>query len=138
LESETPAVELSFWRVIYRYLLSIVASLVCGAIWYFVAVAPLQLGSFRAGGFLHLGVYPLMLTGILALAVGFLGLGYVWLALDLGAPVPQGVDEQARNYELFGLWLGIPLVVLVVLALFAGLALLMGNLFYGSGLHGAR
>jgi hypothetical protein len=121
---ERSPLELSFWRVLYRYLLSIVASLACGGAWYEVGVR-----------LLHLGLYPLIVSGVGALALGFLLMGYLWLALDLSGPVPEGIDERARSYQLFGLWLGIPLATIVVLAVFAGLALVVGWIAYPSGVH---
>ena len=111
---ERPAVELTFWRTLYRYLLSIVASLACGAAWYFTGVR-----------FLRLGVLGTIVTGVIALAVGFLLIGYLWLAIDVGRPLPEGVDEQERNTQLFVLWMGIPLAVLGVCAIVMVLAVLV-------------
>ncbi|MGI8610611.1 MAG: hypothetical protein ACR2MY_15535 [Candidatus Dormibacteria bacterium] len=111
---ERPAVELTFWRTLYRYLLSIVASLVCGAAWYFTGVK-----------FLHLGVLGTIVTGVIALALGFLLIGYLWLAIDVGRPLPEGVDEHDRNMQLFVLWMGIPLAVLGLCALVMMLAVVV-------------
>lgn len=118
-----PAVELTFWRTLYRYLLSIVASLACGAVWYFGGVK-----------FLRLGVLGTIVTGVIALALGFLLMGYLWLAIDVGRPVPEGVDEHDRNTQLFVLWMGIPLAVLgvcavvMVLAVVVAATVLHGNI----------
>jgi len=113
-EAPRAPVELGFWRTLYRYLLSIVASLACGAAWYFTGIR-----------FLRLGVLSTIVTGILALAIGFFLMGYLWLSLDVGKPVAEGVDEDERNTQLFVLWLGIPLAVLGVCALFALLSALV-------------
>lgn len=102
-EVPPPALELGFWRTIYRYLLSIVASLATGAAWYFAGIR-----------FLHLDVLGTIFTGVIALAVGFFVMGYLWLSLDLSRPVPEGVDKDERDAQLFVLWLGIPLAVLAV------------------------
>jgi hypothetical protein len=91
-----------------------VASLGCGAAWYFTGVR-----------FLHLGVLGTIATGVIALAVGFLLMGYVWMALDLNRPVPEGVDEKAREMQLFVLWMGIPLAVLGVCAVVMVLAVVV-------------
>lgn len=122
---DAPGVELSFWRTIYRYLISIVASLTTGGIWWLVGV---QL--------LHLGWRSIMFTGIVALALGFLLMGFFWLSLDLSRPAPPGVDERERGYQLFFLWLGIPGAVIGVIALVAVLTLLLGPLLYPHGVRG--
>lgn len=109
-----PPLELRFWRTIYRYLLSIVASLATGAAWYFTGIR-----------FLRLGVLATIFTGVLALAVGFFLMGYLWLSLDLDRPAPKGVDEDERNTQLFMLWLGIPLAVLAVCGFFALVSVLI-------------
>ena len=111
-----PAVELGFWRTLYRYLLSIVASLATGAAWYFTGIK-----------FLHLGLVAIIITGVVALGIGFLLMGYLWLALDVGKPAPEGVDEQDRNTQLFVLWLGIPLGVLAVCGVVMLVAVLVAN-----------
>jgi hypothetical protein len=105
-------VELGFWRTLYRYLLSIVASLACGAAWYFTGIKHL-----------HLNLIVTIVSGVLALALGFIILGYLWLTLDLGRPVPEGVDADQRNTQLMVLWLGIPIAVLLICALVMVLAL---------------
>jgi hypothetical protein len=115
-----PAVELTFWRTLYRYLLSIVASLACGAAWYFTGVR-----------FLHLGVLGTIVTGVIALALGFLLIGYLWLAIDVGKPLPAGVDEQDRNTQLFVLWMGIPLGVLAI----CGLVMVIAVVVAATALH---
>jgi len=114
IDEQRPAVELTFWRTLYRYLLSIVASLACGAIWYFTGVR-----------FLHLGVLGTIVTGVIALALGFLLIGYLWLAIDVGRPLPEGVNEQERNTQLFMLWMGVPLGVLGVCAIVMVVAVLV-------------
>lgn len=114
IDEQRPAVELTFWRTLYRYLLSIVASLACGATWYFTGVR-----------FLRLGVLGTIVTGVIALALGFLLIGYLWLAIDVGRPLPKGVDEQERNTQLFVLWMGIPLGVLAVCAVVMVVAVLV-------------
>jgi hypothetical protein len=106
--------ELGFWGTLYRYLLSIVASLACGAVWYFTGIKHL-----------HLNLIATIVTGVLALALGFIILGYLWLTLDLGRPVPVGVDADERNTQLVVLWLGIPIAVLLVCALVMVLALVV-------------
>ena len=124
---QRPAVELTFWRTLYRYLLSIVASLACGAAWYFSGVR-----------FLHLGVLGTIVTGVLALAVGFLLIGYLWLAIDVGRPLPEGVDEQDRNTQLFVLWMGIPLAVLGICALVMLLAVVVAATALHTNLPASR
>ena len=114
IEEQRPAVELTFWRTLYRYLLSIVASLACGAIWYFTGVK-----------YLRLGVLGTIVTGVIALALGFLMIGYLWLAIDVGRPLPDGIDEHQRNTQLFILWMGIPLGVLGVCAIVMVVAVLV-------------
>jgi hypothetical protein len=79
-----------------------------------------------------------MFTGVLALAAGVIIAGYIWLSLDLSRPVPDGVDEQQRNYQLFVLWLGIPLAVIGVCALVALLAIVLSATVLSSGLPGQR
>ena len=71
-----PAVELTFWRTLYRYLLSIVASLGCGFLW-----------SITGARLLNLKVLPTIYTGVIALAVGFLlmALGAVRASLLAGS-----------------------------------------------------
>ena len=49
-------------------------------------------------------------------------------------PPPPGVDEKERSYQLFFLWLGIPLVVIFVIAMVAILALVLGPAVFSSGL----
>ncbi len=75
-------------------------------------------------------------TGVLALAVGVIISGYFWLSIDLSRPVPEGVDEQSRNYQLFILWIGIPLAVVAVCAAVAVVALLLSSTVLSSGLPG--
>ncbi|MDP9325200.1 MAG: hypothetical protein M3O87_01510, partial [Candidatus Dormibacteraeota bacterium] len=87
---------------------------------------------------LKLNVLGTMFTGILALALGVIISGYVWLSLDLSRPVPEGVDEQSRNYQLFVLWIGIPLAVIGVCALVALVAILISSTVLSSGLPGQR
>lgn len=106
--------ELGFWRTLYRYLLSIVASLACGAAWYFTGIRHLRLN-----------LVATIVTGVLALALGFVVLGYLWLTLDLGRPVPDGVDADERDTQLVVLWLGIPIAVLLILALVMVVALVV-------------
>ena len=76
-----------------------------------------------------------MFSGIAALALGFLLMGFLWLSLDLRRPVPEGVAPEARNYQLYLLWLGIPAVVIAVIALVAVLVLVMGGLAFPSGVN---
>jgi len=102
---------------VVRYLLSIAGSLAVGAAWWGVGVRTL-----------HLGVYTTIFTGVLALALGFLAMGYLWLSIDLSRPAPEGVDEQARNTQLFVLWMGMPLIVILILAVVGALAILVGHL----------
>lgn len=125
-EDEVAPVQLRFWRTIYRYLLSIVASLGAGFAW-----------SMTGARLLNLHTLATIFTGVIALAVGFLVMGYIWLTLDIGRPVPEGVDEDARNTQLFMLWIGIPLAVLGVCALVALVAVLLSVTVLGSGLPGA-
>ena len=77
-------------------------------------------------------------TGVLALAVGVIIAGYFWLSIDLSRPAPEGVDEQSRNYQLFILWIGIPLAVIAVCAAVALLAILLSATVLSSGLPGQR
>jgi hypothetical protein len=127
-------VELSFWRTLYRYLLSIVGSLVCGAIWFGLTQG-LAMGSVTLiPRVFHLGLYGTIFTGVLALSLGFILLGYLWLSIDLSRPAPDGVDAQARRYQLFVLWLGVPLAVMGVFALVAIAAVVVGATVYSSGL----
>src|ERR1700694_3803444 len=107
-DPKRPAVELTFWRTLSRYLVSIVASLACGFLW-----------SISGARLLNLRVLPTIYTGVIALAVGFLVMGYLWLALDLSRPAPEGVDESDRKVQLFVLWLGVPLAVIFVCAVVA-------------------
>ena len=116
--------ELAFWRTLYRYLLSIVASLACGAAWWLLGVR-----------LVHLGWRTTMFTGIVALSLGFLLMGYLWLSLDLSRPAPTDVDEREWSYQLFFLWLGIPAIVIGVIAFFAILALVIGPVVYPNGLR---
>ena len=114
VEEPRPALELTFWRTLYRYLLSIVASLAFGAAWYFSGVR-----------FLRLGVLGTIITGVIALALGFLAMGYLWLAIDVGRPLPEGVDEDERNAQLVILWMGIPLGVLAICGVVMVLAVVL-------------
>jgi hypothetical protein len=127
VDDDSGPVELTFWRTLYRYLLSIVASLAAGFIW-------LQTGA----QLLRLNVLGTMFTGVLALAVGIIATGYLWLSIDLSRPVPAGVDERARNYQLLILWLGIPLGVVAVCAVVALLAILISATLLNSGLPGGH
>jgi hypothetical protein len=122
-----PAVELTFWRTLYRYLLSIVASLGCGFLW-----------SITGARLLNLKVLPTIYTGVIALAVGFLLMGYLWLSLDLARPLPKGVDSSDRSTQLFILWLGIPLAVIGVCAVVAVIAVVLGATVLSSGIPGQR
>ncbi|MFN2465610.1 MAG: hypothetical protein ABR598_05020 [Candidatus Dormibacteria bacterium] len=122
-----PPVELGFWRTLYRYLLSIVASLACGAAWYFFDIRVL-----------HLGALAITFTGVLALALGFFLMGYLWLSLDVGRPAPEGVDEEERNTQLFLLWMGIPLGVVAVCGVFALVAVVLAGTVLRSGIPAAR
>jgi hypothetical protein len=124
---ERPAVELTFWRTLYRYLLSIVASLGCGFLW-----------SITGARLLHLQVLPTIYSGVIALAVGFLLMGYLWLSIDLARPLPEGVDSSDRSTQLFMLWLGIPLAVIGVCAVVAVIAVLLGATILSSGIPGQR
>jgi hypothetical protein len=124
---DTPAVELTFWRTLYRYLLSIVASLGCGFLW-----------SVTGARLLHLQVLPTIYTGVIALALGFLLMGYLWLSIDLARPLPEGVDSSDRSTQLFVLWLGIPLGVIGVCAVVAVIAVLLGATILSSGIPGQR
>lgn len=123
--SDPGPVELTFWRTLYRYLLSIVASLACGFLW-----------SLTGARLLHLQVLPTIYTGVIALAVGFIAIGYFWLSLDLARPAPEGVDKDQRDTQLFLLWLGIPLGVIAVCAVVALLAVVLGATALSSGLPG--
>jgi hypothetical protein len=78
-------------------------------------------------------VYTTIFTGVLALALGFLLMGYLWLSIDLTRPVPEGIDDQARNYQLFFLWLGVPLVVIAMLAVVAAVTILIGHIALPNG-----
>lgn len=125
-EVTTPnPVELTFWRTLYRYLLSIVASLGCGFVW-----------SITGARLLHLRVLPTIYTGVLALALGFLLMGYLWLSIDLSRATPEGVDEEERKTQLFVLWLGIPLGVIAICAVVAVVAVVIGATVYSTGLRG--
>ena len=122
--AEAPGpVELTFWRTLYRYLLSIVASLAAGFIW-------LQTGA----QLLRLNVLGTMFTGVLALAIGVIAAGYLWLSIDLNKPVPAGVDERGRNAQLLILWLGIPLGVVLLCGIVALLAIVISATALNSGL----
>jgi len=120
---QRPPLELTFWRTLYRYLLSIVASLACGFIW-----------TNPGAKLLHLQVLPTIYTGVISLAIGFLLMGYLWLSIDLSRPTPEGLDEGQRNTQLFILWLGIPLAVIGVCAVVAVLAVLLGATVLNSGI----
>lgn len=122
---ERPALELTFWRTLYRYLLSIVASLGCGFIW-----------SITGARLLNLQVLPTIYTGVIALAVGFLLMGYLWLSIDLARPVPEGADSSDRSTQLFVLWLGIPLAVIGVCVLVAVIAVVLGATILNTGIPG--
>jgi hypothetical protein len=102
-----------------------VASLALGFAW-------LQTGA----QLLKLNVLGTMFTGVLALAVGAIIAGYTWLSIDLSRPAPEGVDEQARNYQLFILWIGMPLLVIAVIALVALAAIIISSTVLSSGLPG--
>jgi hypothetical protein len=104
-----------------------VASLAAGFIW-------LQTGA----QLFKLNVEGTIFTGVAALAVGAVIAGYVWLSIDLSRPVPEGVDEQSRNYQLFILWIGMPLLVIGVCALVALVAILISSTVLSSGLPGQR
>jgi hypothetical protein len=119
-----PPVELPFWRTLSRYLVSIVASLACGFVW-----------SITGARLLSLGVVPTIYTGVIALAVGFLAMGYLWLSLDLSQPA-SGIDESDRNVQLFILWLGIPLAVIGVCAVVGLIAVILGATVLSSGIPG--
>ena len=110
-----------------RYLLSILASLVLGGIWWGIGVR-----------MLNLGVYATMFSGIAALALAFLLMGFLWLSIDLSRPVPEGVDEAARNYQLFILWIGIPAMVVALIGVVALLALVFGGSVFPRGVPGGR
>jgi hypothetical protein len=127
LEEEQPPLELGFWRTLYRYLLSIVASLAVGAAWWFLDTRVM-----------HLSALAITFTGVLALALGFFLMGYLWLSIDLGRPVPDGVDADERNAQLFVLWLGIPLGVLAVCGVFALFAVLLAGTVLSSGIPTPR
>jgi heme/copper-type cytochrome/quinol oxidase subunit 2 len=117
-------VELTFWRTLSRYLVSIVASLACGFVW-----------SITGARLLSLGVVPTIYTGVIALAVGFLAMGYLWLSLDLSQPA-SGIDASDRNVQLFILWLGIPLAVIGVCAVVGLIAVILGATVLSSGIPG--
>jgi hypothetical protein len=125
-EPQGPPVELTFWRTLSRYLVSIVASLACGFVW-----------SITGARMLNLRVLPTIYTGVIALAVGFLLMGFLWLSLDLSRPAP-GVDESERRVQLFVLWLGIPLAVIALCALVALIAVVLGATVLSSGIPGQR
>jgi hypothetical protein len=120
-------VELTFWRTLSRYLVSIVASLACGFLW-----------SISGARLLNLRVLPTIYTGVVALAVGFLLMGYLWLSLDLSRPAPEGVDESERKLQLLVLWLGVPLAVICVCAVVALIAVILGATVLSSGIPGQR
>ena len=122
-----PPLELTFWRTLYRYLLSIVASLACGFIW-----------TNTGARLLHLKVLPTIYGGVISLAIGFLLMGYLWLSVDLSRPTPEGLDERDRHLQLFILWLGIPLAVIGVCTLVAVLAMLLGATVLSSGIPASR
>jgi heme/copper-type cytochrome/quinol oxidase subunit 2 len=124
-DAKRPPLELTFWRTLYRYLLSIVASLACGFIW-----------TKTGARLLHLQVLPTIYTGVISLAIGFLLMGYLWLSIDLAHPAPEGLNEGERNTQLFILWLGIPLAVIAICAVVALLAVLLGATVLNSGLPG--
>jgi hypothetical protein len=104
-----------------------VASLALGFAW-------LQTGA----QLLKLNVLGTMFTGVVALAVGAIVAGYLWLSIDLSRPVADGVDEQSRNYQLFILWIGMPLLVIGVIALVALVAIVVSSTVLSSGLPGQR
>jgi hypothetical protein len=83
----------------------------------------------------HLGFLATIFTGIAALAVGFFVTGYLWLSLDLSRPAPPGVDDRQRSYQLFGLWLGLPMLVIGVLSVFAIIAVGIGATVYSNGIR---
>jgi len=128
-------VELTFWRTLYRYLLSIVGSLACGAIWFGLTQGLVLDRVTLIPRVFHLGPYGTIFTGVLALSVGFILMGYLWLSLDLSRPAPDDVDPQARRYQLFILWLGIPLGVMAICAVVAVAAVVVGATVYSSGLR---
>jgi hypothetical protein len=99
-----------------------VASLACGFAW------------FEATRFIHVGFYGTIFTGVVALALGFIVMGFLWLTLDIARPVPEGVDEGERNRQLFALWLGIPLGVLLICAVVGVAAIAIGAAVYGGHL----
>jgi hypothetical protein len=125
-EPQGPPVELAFWRTLSRYLVSIVASLAFGFAW-----------SITGARLLNLKVLPTIFTGVIALAIGFLVMGFLWLRLDLSRPAP-GVDEADRRTQLFVLWLGIPLAVIGVCAVVALIAVILGATVLSSGIPGQR
>ncbi|MEA2682442.1 MAG: hypothetical protein QOK05_770 [Chloroflexota bacterium] len=90
------------------------ASLATGAAWYFTGIR-----------FLHLGVLATIFTGVIALSVGFFLMGYLWLSIDLSRPAPEGVDHDERSSQLFMLWLGIPVAVVLVCGVFALVSVLI-------------
>jgi hypothetical protein len=123
---EEPApVELPFLRTLARYLVSIVASLVAGFIW-------LETGA----RLLHLRSLATMFTGVLALALGFLAMAYLWLSIDLSRPVPESIDESERNTQLLMLWLGIPLLVILICTVVAAVAVVLSLTVLRTGLPG--
>jgi hypothetical protein len=134
--SAPPPVQLTFWRTLYRYLLSIVGSLVCGAIWFGLTQGLVLANVVLIPRVLHLGLYATIFTGVLALTIGFILMGYLWLSIDLSRPAPENVDEGDRNYQLFVLWLGIPVGVMAVLGLVAIAAAVIGATVYSTGLTG--
>ena len=70
---------------------------------------------------------PTIITGVLALALGFFLIGYLWLSLDLGRPVPEGVDEHERSRQLAMLWWGIPLGVVGICGIVMVLAVVVAG-----------
>jgi hypothetical protein len=111
----------------------------CGGVWYGLTQG-LRLPRSARGvviipRVLHLGVYPTILTGVLALGLGFLLMGYLWLSIDLSRPAPVGIDRNERELQLFILWLGVPLVVVLVCALVALIAVAVAHFALSSGLR---
>jgi hypothetical protein len=126
-EGRRAPLELTFWRTLYRYLVSIVASLACGFIW-----------TNTGAKLLHLQVLPTIYTGVISLAVGFLLMGYLWLSIDLSRPAAEGLDAGERDTQLFILWLGIPLAVIGICAVVAVLAVLLSGTVLSSGIPTPR
>ncbi|GAC1331195.1 MAG: hypothetical protein NVSMB17_09090 [Candidatus Dormibacteria bacterium] len=79
-----------------------------------------------------------IVTGVIALALGFLLMGYLWMALDLNRPLPEGVDEHDRNLQLFMLWMGIPLAVVGVCAVVMILAVVVAGTVLNSNIPTTR